>query len=84
MKTFLKVLLIMIALVVAVKLLPAVFVLVCLAAAGIALVAVSGLSILAGILCAALVVAALLSPIWLPVLAIVGLVALCRSGRARA
>ena len=45
---------------------------------GVATVAATGLSVVAGLLVVVLVLLAVLSPIWLPVLAIVGLVSLCR------
>jgi hypothetical protein len=45
---------------------------------GVAAVAATGLSLVAGLLAVVLVLLAVLSPIWLPVLAIVGLVSLCR------
>jgi hypothetical protein len=78
MKTFLKVLLILIAAVVAVKLLPFAFLAVCGVAAVLAGLLVLGVSLAAVLICAVLAAAAALSPIWLPVLAIVGIVALCR------
>lgn len=78
MKTFLKVLLIVVAVVIAVKLLPIAFVVGCAVAALLAGLAVLGVSLAALLICAALAVAALLSPIWVPILAIVGIVALCR------
>ncbi len=78
MKTFLKVLLIVVAVVIAVKLLPIAFVIGCAVAALLAGLAVLGVSLAALLICAALAVAALLSPIWVPILAIVGIVALCR------
>jgi len=51
---------------------------VCVCAAGVAIVALVGLSLAAGLLCAGFVLALLLSPIWLPVLALVGLIALIK------
>lgn len=78
MKTFLKVLLLVVAVILAVKLLPIAFVIGCAVAALLAGLAVLGVSLAALLLCAALAVVALLSPIWVPVLAIVGVVALCR------
>lgn len=78
MKTFLKVLLIVVAVIIAVKLLPIAFVIGCAVAALLAGLAVLGVSLGALLICAALAVGALLSPIWVPVLAIVGLVALGR------
>lgn len=87
MKTFLKVLLLVIVALVAVKLLPLTiglgFVLGLLL---VALLAV-GLSVVGGIAALTLFLGALLSPIWIPVLAVVALIALIkranRSGVAR-
>ena len=78
MKTFLKVLLLVIAAIVAVKLLPIAFVVGCAAAVLVAALAILGVSLAAVVIVGSLVVAALLSPIWLPVLAVVGIVALCK------
>ena len=83
MKTFLKVLLILIGVVVAIKLLPVALAVMCVIAAGAALVALIGVSLAAGLLCAGLVLALLLSPIWLPVLALVGLIALIKKLSAK-
>ena len=93
MKTFLKVLLFVLLGLLAIKLLP--FVLVPVFVAGISLLLAGGLAF-GGIAAAAgigvaMVVAlvallvtllAVLSPIWIPVLAVIGLIALIRSGRA--
>lgn len=85
MKTFLKVLLIVVAVIVAVKLLPIAFIAGCVAAGLLAALAVLGVSLAALLVCAALGVAAVLSPIWVPVLAIIGIVSLCRrSGAVKA
>lgn len=78
MKTFLKVLLIVVAAIVAVKLLPATLAFGCLMALGLFVAAAVGVSLLALGFCLALVVLAVLTPIWLPVLAIIGLVMLIR------
>jgi hypothetical protein len=78
MKTFLKALLILVAVVVAVKLLPIALGVGCIAAAILAGLAVLGVSLAALLACAALAVVAVLSPIWVPVLALVGIVALWR------
>lgn len=78
MKTFLKVLLIIALAIVAVKLLPLTLVAGCLLAAGIALLAVIGVSALAIGTCLGLGLIALLSPLWLPILAIVGIVMLVK------
>ncbi len=83
MKTFLKVVLLVVAAVVAVKLLPLTlafgFVL------GLLLVGllVLGLSLVAVVLIAAVALAAVLAPIWIPVLAIVGLITLIKKLSAK-
>lgn len=82
MKTFLKVLLIVVAVIVALKLLPIALGLGCVVAAILAGLAVLGVSLAALLVCAALVVAAVLSPVWMPVLAIIGVIALFRRGGA--
>ena len=85
MKTFLKVVLLVIAAVIAVKLLPLTLGLGILLGVSIVGLAAVGVSALALILGLGLVLAAVLSPIWIPVLAIVGLVALIkRSSRPSA
>lgn len=78
MKTFLKVLLIAALLVVAIKLGPVIFagaVLGLLAAAVLGAVGLSLLAVLVGVLIA---FALALSPIWIPVLAVMGLISLFR------
>jgi hypothetical protein len=82
MKTFLKILLIVVAVIVAVKLLPIAFAAGCLTAGLLAGLAAFGVSMMALLACAGLLVLAILSPIWIPVLAIVGIVALFRRNRA--
>jgi hypothetical protein len=81
MKTFLKVLLVVILAMVAIKLLPATFALGCILAVGLAILAAVGVSVLAIGLYVALAIVALLSPIWLPILAIVGIIALIKRWR---
>jgi hypothetical protein len=83
MKTFLMVMLILIGVVVAVKLLPFIFGLLCALCGLVALVALLGLGVVAVLIGAALVAALLLSPIWLPVLAIVGVIALVKKLNAK-
>jgi hypothetical protein len=78
MKTFLKILLLVVVALVAIKLLPIALVAGCVAAALVAVLAILGVSLAAAVVVAALVVAAVLSPIWLPVLVIVGVIALCK------
>jgi hypothetical protein len=67
MNTFLKVILILVAVVLALKLLPVLLVLGGVMAAGLAVLA-----------CATLAMLVLFSPLWLPVLALIGLIALVR------
>ncbi len=50
-------------------------------AGGFAAVAATGLSLVAGLVAVALVALAVLSPVWLPLLAIYGLVKLCTRNR---
>lgn len=78
MKTFLKVLLLVVLAVVAIKFLPLTLALGFMA--GLALVGLlaAGLSLLAGIGVLALVLLAVLAPIWIPVLLVVGLIAAVR------
>ena len=78
MKTFLKVLLIIALAIVAVKLLPLTLVVGGLLAAGVALLAVIGVSMLAIGTGLGLGLIALLSPLWLPVLALIGIVMLVK------
>jgi hypothetical protein len=79
-KSFLKVLLLVVLAVIAVKLLPLTFALGCvLALAVVALIAV-GVSVAAALFGAAVVLAIALSPIWIPVLAIIGLVTVLKGG----
>jgi hypothetical protein len=81
MKTFLKVLLIVALAILAVKLLPITLVAGCIFAVGVALLAAVGVSLVALGLCISLAIAALLSPIWIPVLALVGIIALIKRHR---
>ena len=78
MKTFLQVLLLVLAAIVALRVLRVAFVVGCLVALPVAGLAIAGVSLVGAALIALLVAAAVLSPVWLPVLAIVGIVALCR------
>jgi len=78
MKTFLKILLVAALLIVAVKLSPVLF---CAAAVGVivsAILGVIGLSLIAALAAVLLALAVALSPIWIPVLAIVGICSLFR------
>ena len=83
MKTFLKILLIAVAAVVAVKLLPLALALAGVLAACVGVVAAVGVSLAAGVLCVGLLLALVLSPIWLPVLALVGVIALIKKTGAK-
>jgi len=83
MKTFLKIFLIAVAAVIAVKLLPLALALACVLAACVGVVAAVGVSLAAGLLCAGLLLALVLSPIWLPVLALFGLIALIKKCSAK-
>lgn len=76
MKTAFKILLIVAILLIAIKLSPIVFVLAMGGLLVAALLGALGLSLLAGFAILVLALAAALSPIWIPVLAIIGLVAL--------
>lgn len=78
MKTFLKVLLVIIAVVVAIKLLPAALVFVGGLIAGFLLLAIFGLSLLALAACVGVTLLALFSPLWIPVAVIVGVIALIK------
>jgi hypothetical protein len=78
MKTFLKVLLIAALLIVAIKISPLLFV---GAFAGLVVAAVLGaigISLLAGLVAVLLALAVALSPIWIPVLCVIGIVSLFR------
>ncbi len=81
MKTFLKIALIALAVLIAWKLLPLTILAGCILA-GIALaVLVVGASAAAVLFAVAVVAAAALSPVWLPILAVVGLISLVRRNR---
>lgn len=83
MKTFLKVLVVALAVIVGVKLMPVALVLGCVLAVAAALVAAVGVSLAAAILGAGLLLALVLSPIWLPILALVGTIALIKKVSAK-
>lgn len=84
MKTFLKILLAAVLLIVAIKLSPILFVgaLIGMLVAGI--LGVLGLSLLAALLAVALAFTVALAPIWIPVLAVIGLVSLFRRNKTSA
>jgi hypothetical protein len=83
MKTFLKVALIALAVLVALKLLPVTLLALGLLVAATVGVLAVGFSAAVVIACIVLGAAAALSPIWIPVLAVVGIVALVRKSSAR-
>jgi hypothetical protein len=78
MKTFLKILLIAALLIVAIKLSPLIFLGAIAGLAAAALLGVVGLSLVAALAAVLLAFAVALSPIWIPVLCVVGLVSLFR------
>jgi hypothetical protein len=84
-KTFLKVLLLLAAAIIAVKLLPLTLLGGCFLAVAVIVALALGLSAVAILIALAVVLAAVLSPIWIPVLALVGVIALFkRLNRAKA
>lgn len=83
MKTFLKILLLLLVALIAIKLCPLILLAAAAALLVMGLVGTLGLSLLAILLVLALVAVAVLSPIWLPVLMVVGIVALIRKARGR-
>ncbi len=76
MKTFLKVLLLAALLIVAIKLSPVIFVGAILGLIAAAVLGAVGLSLVAALMAIALALAVALSPIWIPVLAVMGLISL--------
>ena len=78
MKTFLKVVLLVIAALIAVKFLPHLFALGWLLAAAIVGLLAIGASVAAAMFGAMIALVVLLAPIWVPVLALVGLIALIK------
>lgn len=79
MKTFLKVVLLLIGVVVALKLLPIIVGIGSFLAAALVGILLAVGSILAAVLGVAVMILAVLSPLWIPVLAIVGLIALVKA-----
>jgi hypothetical protein len=82
-KTFLKVVLLLIVAVIAIKLLPLIFVLACLFVGALVGLFALGMSAIVAMIGSAFVVLAVTSPIWVPVLAIVGLIALANRSNRR-
>jgi len=79
MKTFWKILLVAILLLVAIKLSPLIFVAAFVGLVAAAILGVVGLSLVAALAGVLLAFALALAPIWVPVLVIVGIVSLCRN-----
>ena len=83
MKTLLKILLVVLAVIVAVKLLPVAMVVGCVLAGLAAVVTAVGVSLVGGVLALGLFLALVLSPIWLPVMALIGIIALFKKASAK-
>jgi hypothetical protein len=94
MKTFLKVLLILIAAVLVIKLLPVLLVIGgagigglllagCLLIAAVGVLGAVGLSVAAAVMVVALVLGVALSPIWVPIAVVVGIIALMKRASGR-
>ena len=83
MKSFLKILLVAALLIVAIKLSPVIFLGALVGLLVAAVLGAVGLSLVAALLAVALALAVALSPVWIPVLAVMGLISLFKkSGRA--
>ena len=82
MKTFLKAVLLVVLAVVALKMLPLTFAIGCVMAGALVVLLALGASFVAVTFVALLLLAALLSPIWLPVLALLGLITLFRKSKS--
>jgi len=83
MKGFLKILLLVVLAVIAVKLLPLTFAVGCVLALGVLALTVVGVSLIAAVITVVIALLVALSPILIPVLAIVGLVALLKKSNDR-
>lgn len=83
MKTFLKVVFVVLAALIAIKLLPLTLALGVVLGFTVVALAAIGVSAIALFFGLAITVAAVLSPIWIPVLAVVGLIALLKRGNRR-
>lgn len=83
MNTFLKVVVLLIVALIVVKVLPLMFGLVCMLAAGMLGLIVMGGSAFAALVGSVVVLAVVMSPLWVPVLLIVGLIALAGRGTRR-
>ncbi len=85
MNSFLKVVLLILVAIIAVKLLPAMLALGFLPGVAVVALGAIGVSVLGALCLASAVLLAVLSPVWVPVLAIIGVIALIkRSGRRTA
>jgi hypothetical protein len=78
MKTFLKVLLMAALLVIAIKFSPIIFIAALVGMVAAALLGVIGLTLIIVLLSVLLAIAVALSPIWVPILAVIGLISLFR------
>jgi hypothetical protein len=78
MNTFLKILLIAVLLVVAIKLGPVIFFGALVGLLAAAVLGIVGISLIAALLAIVIALVVALAPIWIPVLAIMGIVSLCR------
>ena len=83
MKTFLKVLLLTIVVLIAVKFLPLIFGLGWLFAGAVVGALAFAASALAAVAGSFLVIALILTPVWLPLLALIGLIALVKRSQSR-
>lgn len=83
MKTFLKVMLVIVLLFVAIKLSPIVFVAALIGLLAAALLGAVGLSLLAGLVAVVVALTAALSPIWIPVLLVMGAISLFKKHNDR-
>jgi hypothetical protein len=83
MNTFLKIILFLVLAIVAIKLFPLTLALGIVLALTIGCAAFVGFSVVAAVLVVALAAVAALAPIWLPALAVIGIIALCKKAGAK-
>jgi hypothetical protein len=83
-KTFLKVVLVLVAALIAIRLLPVTLAIGCGLGLAVLVIAGLGLSAVAVALVVVIALAAVLAPIWLPLLAIIGIIALVKRNRSAA
>ncbi len=81
MKTFLKIALIVLAVLVMIKLLPITLLAGCAIGVAAVIALMVGVSAAAAILCIAALFLAVLSPIWLPIVAVIGIISLFRRNK---